>query len=54
MVPDPVLVHGLGFSDGPASGEKGSNGRNYLDCIRGKGVRAPIFRKESVSGKGRC
>jgi hypothetical protein len=22
--------------DGPASGEKGSKGRNYLDCIRGK------------------
>jgi len=37
---DPTL---LGFQDrvldGPASGGKGSNGRNYLDCIRGKGVR---------------
>ena len=32
---------------GPASGEKGSKGRNELDCIRGKGVRALIFRKES-------
>ena len=28
--------------DGPASGEKGSKGRNELDCIRGKGVRALI------------
>ena len=26
--------------DGPASWEKGSKGRNWLDCIRGKGVRA--------------
>ena len=25
--------------DGPASGGKGSKGRNYLDCIRGKDVR---------------
>ena len=25
--------------DGPASGEKDSNGRNQLDCIRCKGVR---------------
>ena len=33
--------------DGPASGEEGSKGRNWLDCIRGKGVRALIFRKES-------
>ena len=24
--------------DGPASGEKGSKGRNYLDCIRGNGL----------------
>jgi hypothetical protein len=24
--------------DGPASGEKGSNGSNWLDCIRDKGV----------------
>ena len=27
--------------DGPASGGKGSKGRNELDCIRGKGVRGP-------------
>jgi len=26
--------------DGPASGGKGSKGRNELDCIRGKGVRS--------------
>jgi hypothetical protein len=25
--------------DGPASGDKGSKGRNELNCIRGKGVR---------------
>jgi len=25
--------------DGPASGGKGSKGKNSLDCIRGKGVR---------------
>ena len=25
--------------DGLASGEKGSKGRNKLDCIRGKGAR---------------
>ena len=25
--------------DGPASGEKGSKGRNWLECIRGKGAR---------------
>jgi len=24
--------------DGPASGEKGSKGRSWLDCIRGKGA----------------
>ena len=33
--------------DGPASEEKGSKGRNWLDCIWGKGVRALVFRKES-------
>ena len=29
--------------DGPASGEKGSKGRNYLDCIRGNGLRQPCY-----------
>jgi len=33
--------------DGAALGEKGSKGRNELDCIRGKGVRAVISGKES-------
>jgi len=37
--------------DGPASGKKGSNGRNELDCIRGKGVRALIFRTALVGGR---
>ena len=27
--------------DGPASGGKGSKGRNYLDCIRGNGLHLP-------------
>ena len=27
--------------DGPASGKKGSKGRNYLDCIRGNGLHLP-------------
>jgi len=29
---------GLDRDLGPASGEKGSKGRNSLDCIRGKGL----------------
>ena len=33
--------------EGPASGGKGSKFRNQFDCIRGKGVRALVFRKES-------
>ena len=32
---------------GPASGDKGSKGRNKLDCIRRRGVKALVFRKES-------
>ena len=32
----PERVFLLRVKDGPASGEKGSKGRNYLDCIRGK------------------
>jgi len=42
----PVVPSSLGSGgcedrvlDGPALGEKGSKGRNQLDCIRGKGVR---------------
>jgi len=27
--------------DGPASGEKGSKGRKYLDCIRDNGLHLP-------------
>ena len=34
---------------GPALGRKGSNSRNKLDCIRGKGVRAPISGGNPVS-----
>ena len=30
--------------DGPASGEKGSKGRNYLDCILGN--------EDAASGEG--
>ena len=33
--------------DRPASGGKGSKGMNSLDCFRGKGVRARIFRRDN-------
>ena len=33
--------------DGPASGEKGSKGRDYPYLIPGKGVWALIFQKKS-------
>ena len=31
-----IDVRTVSWTDGPASGGKGSKGRNYLDCIRGK------------------
>ena len=34
--------------NGPASGKKGSKGRNYLDRIRGKGVRADCSRVNRI------
>ena len=35
--------------DGPASGGKGSKGRNELDCIRGKGHEAPYLPDGTLS-----
>ena len=42
--------------DGSASGGKGSNGRNELDCIRGKGGRPMAFTpwKEKLTGGVGC
>ena len=51
-VPASAEESGHGVLDGPASVKKGSKGRIWLDCIRGKGVsiitsRAPCFRARS-------